>query len=287
MSRHRISPRLLVEIDQLELYCQPGTVRRNHDNCPAGTDTKRRLYVTHQSTGVILGYCHNCGAAGRADTPGPRTRIPFQILSPNESPPIIPEIQPLLPRHAHFLRAYGVARPQNVASLKDDDGIIFCNGDPFDKTMNYGIIRNFANQAPKWVKIGGIKAVSYLNEHDLTRVFVEDCISAQKLSEIAGVGSTALCGTHVDTSTLGINDGQCIVVWFDNDNPTVIQHANDLAQMLTIRGERTVLVQGVSDPKKYTKEFLLKVLHDANKLSRTPTPPNQSYHVLEVQPPHP
>ena len=35
------------------------TIRINHDGCPAGTDTRRRLYITKKPQ-VILGYCHNC-----------------------------------------------------------------------------------------------------------------------------------------------------------------------------------------------------------------------------------
>lgn len=46
----------------------PGdTVRLNHVGCPAGEDTRERLYLTHRveaSTGVILAYCHNCGGGG-------------------------------------------------------------------------------------------------------------------------------------------------------------------------------------------------------------------------------
>lgn len=42
------------------------TVRVNHDACPAGRDTKRRLYLTcpEASPNVVLGYCHNCAGSG-------------------------------------------------------------------------------------------------------------------------------------------------------------------------------------------------------------------------------
>lgn len=40
--------------------------RTDHINCPAGTDTKKRLYIqlTPQKPHVYLGYCHNCGEGG-------------------------------------------------------------------------------------------------------------------------------------------------------------------------------------------------------------------------------
>lgn len=36
----------------------------NHDDCPAGEDTKGRLYVTKTDNGMLLAYCHHCGGKG-------------------------------------------------------------------------------------------------------------------------------------------------------------------------------------------------------------------------------
>ncbi len=41
-----------------------GTERVNHDDCPAGTDNKRRLYVTRKEDGHVVAYCYNCGYSG-------------------------------------------------------------------------------------------------------------------------------------------------------------------------------------------------------------------------------
>lgn len=42
------------------------TQRVNHDDCEAGTDTRRRLYLTRPTStpNVLLGYCHNCQEHG-------------------------------------------------------------------------------------------------------------------------------------------------------------------------------------------------------------------------------
>ncbi len=42
------------------------TKRYNHTNCPAGTDTKRRLYLTRPigTPGLVLAFCHNCQESG-------------------------------------------------------------------------------------------------------------------------------------------------------------------------------------------------------------------------------
>lgn len=47
------------------------THRTNHVNCPAGQDTKQRLYITRPagSANVVLAFCHNCQESGvRRDT---------------------------------------------------------------------------------------------------------------------------------------------------------------------------------------------------------------------------
>ena len=51
---------LKVLADELKLGQQKNF---NHIDCPAGTDTRGRLYVKRVSGG-ILGYCHNCQEAG-------------------------------------------------------------------------------------------------------------------------------------------------------------------------------------------------------------------------------
>lgn len=42
------------------------TCRVNHEECPAGSDTRRRLYLTRPagSPHIVLGYCHNCQDKG-------------------------------------------------------------------------------------------------------------------------------------------------------------------------------------------------------------------------------
>lgn len=43
----------------------PGQVHVNHIGCPAGTDTRKRLYIRRSDDGYsILAHCHNCGESG-------------------------------------------------------------------------------------------------------------------------------------------------------------------------------------------------------------------------------
>ena len=61
--------KLVWEVDWQETIdeMEPGsTARINHEKCPAGEDTRRRLYFTKPAAGdVVLGYCHNCQMGGR------------------------------------------------------------------------------------------------------------------------------------------------------------------------------------------------------------------------------
>ncbi len=57
-----------------------GTVRVNHDPCPAGTDTKRRLYVTRKEDGNVIAYCHNCSCSGFHGS-GNRFRVDHMAVS--------------------------------------------------------------------------------------------------------------------------------------------------------------------------------------------------------------
>lgn len=65
------------------------TVRVNHENCPAGQDTKQRLYITRPpgSANVILAYCHNCQESGVRRTEIEKYRD-FRSLTPTVQPTV-------------------------------------------------------------------------------------------------------------------------------------------------------------------------------------------------------
>lgn len=51
---------------EIEDLSRGESIRVNHDECPAGADNRRRLYLTKPagSPNVVLGYCHNCQDKG-------------------------------------------------------------------------------------------------------------------------------------------------------------------------------------------------------------------------------
>lgn len=290
--RLKIGQAILQAIVKEDLWGGAGTSRRNHEDCPAGKDTKRRLYTTLKDDGSIVAYCHNCGSAGSTSSTGPRVRrsssVPVMGATTGTGSNSLPATVALSKRHRLFLRAYGISHPINVASVEDEDAIVFSNTDPLMTAYTTGTIRSFEPRAPKWCKVGGLGFLTYAKNINLIHCIVEDPISAMKLAHLPYVSATAALGTHPSAGAMTPppNVGT-IVVWFDNDSEIVIEAAKKTATSLALRMDDVVLILGVSDPKKYQSDFLNKVLNDADKLSRTPKAPDQSYHVLEVCPPDP
>jgi translation initiation factor 2 beta subunit (eIF-2beta)/eIF-5 len=63
---------------------KPGeTVHVNHNDCPAGEDTRERLYYTrcHKPTHMVMYYCHNCGTGGSFHT-GKRATFAIDFKKP-------------------------------------------------------------------------------------------------------------------------------------------------------------------------------------------------------------
>lgn len=61
-----------------------GQIRVNHEDCPAGADFRKRLYIKRISPTKVVGFCHNCGCKGVAHT-GPslvRRAIEKEIYNP-------------------------------------------------------------------------------------------------------------------------------------------------------------------------------------------------------------
>lgn len=102
-------PRHLLLNTAMDLLIPMGgnTVNINHEDCPAGNDTRRRLYVTITPEGTLLGYCHNCGSKGW--TRLPKTGTVTNIHAPRDiecnAPHKAESAQPML-RSFQFLDNY-------------------------------------------------------------------------------------------------------------------------------------------------------------------------------------
>jgi hypothetical protein len=213
-------------------------VNVNHDECPAGTDTKKRLYVK-RVTGGVVAYCHNCGLAGyyMAGKSRLRPRKHMELSTPSVSGKV--ELPPTTAVSSlsnvtwldTFLRdrdpSVRIAMMSSLAEVPSVDGC----------PILYRMIRRegagtYGYQL-RWTDGRMPKTKTYLSEkpskggwygavNSKTLVIVEDPLSALIISKTMGTKCSVLClfGTHLNPATLSTMSGFTrIVVWLDNDPP--------------------------------------------------------------------
>ena len=98
MTNHRLDPS---EFLPFAPDTEGEQVNVNHADCPAGTDTKRRLYVKRIERGKVVAYCHHCGGRGLA-SPSRGDRNPLY-----SSDALLARLPGVLPEGGG---AYGVAQ---------------------------------------------------------------------------------------------------------------------------------------------------------------------------------
>jgi hypothetical protein len=255
------------------------TVRVNHSDCPAGQDTKRRLYITRPqgSPGVVLFYCHNCSESGskRDGIENYRDFDPMQ--SPVKGTPFVvpqgmvsdPDLWPVL---AHSWR---VAKGLTVGMCID--GCIEYDpsshriylpmwshtnslGSPMANATLVGFqLRDIDGKGPKYytaLKDKGVRPSTFLGQHGTrTVVLVEDLASglavANATCKDTSVSVLVNYGIKVTPEILAgakpVNEG---IVWLDNDSGYVIDQAQIIARTWSlISGKPTHVVKRHVDPK--------------------------------------
>ncbi len=279
---------MIVDVGKLrETYrsLTPGTTaRQNHDDCPSGTDIRRRLYVTKSDDNQSLKcFCHNCQqgtvvSMGRG-VPRLRSVVP---PAPVKGPLVLPanakgETSGLLPRHELWLAAHGVlkhATDRGAYSLSPDE-LVF----PYvqDDLQGYQI-RYLDGRKPKWQSAGNTRAWWFSGGLQLV---AEDVVSCYKWHEATGCGYCLMAGhsSAWHETCCGAN----YVVWLDNDKPSVLEAAESLAQQFGKQERcRAVLVVGGTDPKHYTKQELKQVHDVCAELFKSTPPDGRPYHVFKV-----
>jgi hypothetical protein len=265
----------------------PGaTVRINHDACPSGADTRRRLYITRSNDSTSLKcYCHNCGKGTVINLYGPKLRSVVPEPEPKvlELPKMWVSDTMVTPRHRRWLEAYGIIYRSRAYSANDNE-LVFPSYDVDNPHLLTGYqIRYFDGRKPKWKSYGtpasgmGGKIV----------IVTEDIISSLKWANtVPDSGYICLAGHRSDIPMhlfSPLRQANLLIVWLDNDKPSVVEASEQLAHYGV--GGTTVLIRGGTDPKRYPKNELKKVFDVCSELIRTPPPDGGSYHVLEIRNP--
>lgn len=270
------------DLKERHKYLAPGaTVRENHDSCPSGVDRRRRLYVTKSPDNRKLRiYCHNCGQGTVVDM---HTIALRPVVAPvPEGPVELPkEIWAgpgaIHPKHKLWLRSYGIldqALERDVYSMSDMELVFPYTHDC--KLTGYQV-RYFDGRKPKWKNKGDPIAWYGAQKAKKNTIITEDIVSAMKWRAATEGGYISLGGhrPYLDPMYyIGLGN---FIVWLDNDKPSVIEAAEDLAYQL-----KAVLVTGGTDPKRYTKEELKRVNDECDKLRATAPPDDGSTHVFKV-----
>jgi len=258
----------------------------NHDDCPAGEDTRGRLsYRLADDNRLLMAHCFNCGRSGVMSV---RSRL--LSAARYRKPEELKEEYNLFDS---WMDAYSAAEPLDFGNKEMWPGgyfascwTEFCDAEKFGirETPHHYIIPrgNVPNDItgfeirPKGLKYytriihpmykEDSKLLIYNKDSSRIGVVCEDPISAMKVS-LAGFAGVALCG-----ATLSVGDAlklsllfDKVVVWLDNDSKTVKEQAHLNRARLAMYMDGAYLVEKLSDPKSYTLSFVRSTIEDCVK----------------------
>lgn len=198
----------------------------NHVDCPAGVDTKRRLYVKNVD-GAYLWHCHNCGDSGYYRPKETISRIKAETgiaIVPKASMPTYSELTVRNKFDSFDIAGqmwllqyeFDEVRSEAYGITESVDGIvlpIFSNA----KGIAGCQVRRY-NKKPKYLTYSK-QRYSYLNVSHTTKplVVVEDLLSSYKL-HMAGYPTLCLLGTKMDDKAKELAALHLrVVLWLDDD----------------------------------------------------------------------
>lgn len=271
------------------------TVRMNHDDCPAGQDTRQRLYITRTIDNTFLAYCHNCGGKAwrRAATTKHIYAEPEEFAS---GEPVITGNKLDKMRHAlgsafrlssfitkEYIDMYvpGTNRAMdklyvNSIELKHVEaqgwvlGTDFqgneCLAFPCDETGYKWQVWRFDYKDPdskRVVSVGGAPEPYIYNPNDSPLlVIVEDRLSGIKIAQ-AGFSSLCLHGLRgldsADYHALTMMY-DTFVVWLDNDVLPAKEAATNIHSTLKMFSDAVHMVDNCTDPKYYHEDEINSII---------------------------
>lgn len=269
-------------IDDLEVG---DTVRVDHFECPAGQDTKRRLYLTKPAHApkTVLAYCHNCNGKGvQTGQQGYRTNAhsywadpPPKIVEGEFKPPPNLITDPALwPTHATQWRIeknltqvecqqYGIAHDGHsnhvylpMWAMVD----IQTSHMQHPSMVLHGYqLRRLVGKGPKYTTVlkdkGTIPSTTIRHKvGNDTVILVEDlasgiAIAGEMDDDVAVMVNYGVKNTPqvLDRASTKMKQG---IVWLDNDNDHVKEQARGIARTWSlIRGCPVAVVSDYADPK--------------------------------------
>lgn len=260
----------------------------NHIDCPAGMDTKQRLYIKRVENGHVF-YCHHCSSSGFVLSKYARFKeaTKRRKCAVEEPKALQGKLRKTLqlpdhctrdirewPREARgWVRQYGITREEirDYGLLYDIDSrrVVLPWYSGSDLGL-YQLRKIFADDAgtdgtkPKYItRRRSLAGAHNISGDSSTRVLVlcEDILSAIKLSRVCAV--YPLLGTSLSTeglTTIMDGDWDRIYIWLDDDN----RYVKKAQLVLKITLENFFKVKIVhtkgKDPKEHTIEEIKEIL---------------------------
>lgn len=272
-------------------------VQINHVGCPAGVDTKRRLYVKHKTTGAVVWYCHHCNGSGsRTLGVGSSRRSVHQSLCDmgtelNSRPQahrttaklgrsVTQDHKEISQEGLRWIQSGGVTSSEVVdyglgysadvewARSLRDRVVLPCYGSDGLSVVQYRKLSS-THDTRKYITYGsGVFDSQYRHRRvasydSKTLVVVEDILSAIRIGRTHRC-IAALHGTVPVSYLCSLGRSMCydrVVVWLDNDNATIKRSAREAARELGVVFPQVLLVTGHDDPKHHTDEEIEEILN--------------------------
>ncbi len=265
-----------------DLFPEEGhRVRVNHNDCPAGLDTRLRLEIKRKENGDVICYCHHCSGWG-IERIGMVRSIHKRPVSPGivtaSTPYTLPsdiELDPTAwPKEARrWPMMYGITddelRDNHISYSPSLKRIVIPCYSEDRNLLGYQTRRLFDDDTkPKYLTYARRGAKYFLPSRGKASglpylCLVEDALSAIKLSRIVShpvavlgsdLSSVELCGILSSCE----KDITNIFLMFDNDNPHVKANQLKVLRRLDMLSPNTKnsIVYLDKDPKEYTTEEL-------------------------------
>jgi len=275
--------------DEFEPYAPPapGQIHINHEDCPAGVDTKRRLYIRRKENGSdIVAFCHHCSKSGYVHQTGlhPReTHPPTEGDKRNSCQLLIRDIvsysRKALPRDeiirwpregkqwvtkylsADEIHKYGISYSDEskriILPIMHDGNIVGAQGRAIFTGQNPKYLTQFVDSDWKY------KFSSYSSNNHIL-VLTEDILSAIIIREVVeeSLDTVALLTSNIREDLIEYvihKNYRKVLIFLDNDNHTVRKHQRSISTRLNpICSQVTIVKQ--KDPKNMNRMDLKKEL---------------------------
>lgn len=282
---------ILVEAEELDVG---ETARYDHENCPAGEDTRGRLYLTRPSNSpdIVLAYCHNCqdSAVYRkkerqswrttwSDTKipqGPEFEVPKGMTDDWDLWP--PSAQALLTKagcdrrmakwygieyHPTYDRLYFPIYNEKPSATSELVGYQLRSLDKLNSPKYLTALKD--NDQSYYTRLNGVP-----NGSPDWIVIVEDLMSGLRvrkatMSNVPRIDVLVNYGVKLNLDALNDNRDakEGYLVWLDNDAVNVEERAREISRTWTLlTGKPCAVIDTHTDPKGYRIADIRLILED-------------------------